>query len=95
MIVGHRKQFGFPLHYPSLTVYPLTLWAVPVSATIVEVSFMPAVLAFAFMSAKGNTSAPGQCIQGLNDPSGLWVLFKKIVAVKMNYIRDFMAGLQL
>lgn len=86
MIVGHRKQFSFPLQNPSFTVYSLTLWTVSVSATVVKVPFMPTTTAFTLMSAQRAGSASGYSIKGFYYLSCLWVLLKKIAAVLMNYL---------
>lgn len=86
MVVGYRKQFSLPPDYPSFTVYSLTLWTVPVSATVIKVPFMPTTPAFTLMSAQRGSSTPGYSIKDFYYLPCLWVLLKKIAAVLMNYL---------
>jgi hypothetical protein len=76
MEVRHRKKFSFPLGYPVLPVFPLTLRAVSVPATVVADTGIPTFSASIYVPSEVCRAASFQRRQGSELPTvDLWVLF--------------------
>jgi len=92
MKIRYRKKFGFPLGDPVFPIFPLTLRAVSVPATVVVDTHRSAFGASIYVPSEVCRAASFQCRQGSELPTvDLWVLFH-LCPVLSKHIGHFKTG---